>query len=197
MARSMGFILQFSSSYGDTINKSRGWHAIYALESSLWLQCWEWILWGQQWETSSGTDKRWVSWARMMSTEVEESGWILYMVFEQNKNLLIYWILKVRQTESKMTPIFGLSKWLDDSAIYGVMVGVETDVFFWYQGQGVKNSVLDILILRCLLEMLGQVVMPSREVLDPQVWMRAFRAGNHQCEVTSVRMVFGTWKSVM
>lgn len=33
----MGFILQFSSSYGDTINKSRGWHAIYALESSLWL----------------------------------------------------------------------------------------------------------------------------------------------------------------
>lgn len=46
----------------------------------------------------------------MMSTEVEESGWILYMVFEQNKNLLIYWILKVRQTESKMTPIFGLSK---------------------------------------------------------------------------------------
>ena len=62
-------------------------------------------------------------------------------------------------------------------------------------GQGIKNSVSDILILRCLLEMPGQVVMASREVLDPQVWKRAFRAGNINLESPAWRWYLKLFKS--
>ena len=58
--------------------------------------------------------------------------------------------------------------------------GDRNEYILLLSGQGIKNSVLDI--LRCLLEVPGQLDMPSREVLDSQVWKRALRGGNIKLE---------------
>lgn len=76
-----------------------------------------------------------------------------------------------------MVVLFIKKRWWDD-----------TDVSVCYQGRGPK-LVLNILILRCLLEM-PEVEMPSREVLDPLVGKREFRAGSIHLGVTRVRIVF-------